>query len=56
VFFYVLAKSFSVKKFLKNKFTTKPFPACEKIISHSPLALRSEISRKLIHLENSTSI
>jgi hypothetical protein len=23
------------------------FPACEKIISHSPLALRSEISREL---------
>ena len=26
---------------------TKAFPACEKILSHSPLALRSEISRKL---------
>jgi hypothetical protein len=23
------------------------FPACEKILSHSPLALRSEISREL---------
>jgi hypothetical protein len=29
---------------------TKPFPACEKILSHSPLALRSEISRELTHL------